>query len=368
MLPWIVIVGVVVILAVVGGHGGARGPALDPASTSPAGAKALALLVGRLGTRVGIDDGPPAPGSGGTALVLDDRLDPAGDKQLVDWVRSGGTLVVADPGLVASFAAPARQPGAAGLVAPSGSSLLVPGCGSPGVIGVGAIQPGGGFALRLPAGRIGCFGVAGEAGGGYFMVAGPLGRGSLVLLGGPDLWTNARLGQADNSVLAANLLAPVPGGTLHWIVGPRAGSGHKSLLQLMPPRVKEALVQLVVAVVLLCLWRGRRLGRPVMETQPVELAGSELVVAVGNLLEQGRRLDDASGIIRSSLVRTIGDQLGVGSSLPPDVLADLISRRTGLDPTVILGALAGPAPPDEAGLVALARSSDMIRQELATVR
>jgi hypothetical protein len=91
-------------------------------------------------------------------------------------------------------------------------------------------------------------------------------------------------------------------------------------------------------------------------------------VAVGNLLEQGHRLDDASGIIRASLVRTITDQLGVGSSLPPDVLATIIARRTGLDPAVVLAALAGPPPSDEAALVSLARSSDAIRQELSLVR
>jgi hypothetical protein len=190
-----------------------------------------------------------------------------------------------------------------------------------------------------------------------------------VLLGGPDLWTNARLGHEDNSVLAANLLTSAGDGRpLAWIVGPRAGSGHESLLALMPPRVKEGLIELALALLLLAGWRARRLGRPVVETPPVELPGSELVVAVGNLLEQGGRRDDAAAILRQGLRRSVVDTLGVAWSAGPDAVASVVADRTGLDRAMILHTLVGPVPAGEAELVALARQVDRIRQEMAHAR
>lgn len=360
----VVIVALVVLLGAVSGDGNTGGPPLDPTSTAPAGAKALAVLLGQLG--VGVDQAVAAPpaGSGGIALVLQDRLDAAGDRRLTEWVRRGGTLVVADLELVVTFAPPARRPGPGGLEGLTGS--LLADCELPAMRGITSVDVPSGVALRPPSGAVGCFHTSG---GGAFMVVQPLGSGQLVLLGGPEIWTNAAIGREDNSVLAANLLAPRPGGPpLQWIVGPRAGGGHKSLLQLMPSRVKEGLIQLLVALVLLALWRGRRLGRPVLETPAVELPGSELVVAVGNLLQQGGRYDDAAAILRGTVRRTVVDRLGVPPNATPDTMADVVAARTGLDREMILATVAGPPPAGEAELVALARQIDIIRQEMAHVR
>lgn len=366
--PWLVIVALVVALGAIGGRSGAGGPPLDPTSTSPDGAKALALLLDQLGPGIDQVAGPPQAGSTGVALVLQDRLDPAGDQSLLAWVRAGGTLVAADPTLVLTFAAPERQPGPGGLVAMNGA--VVPGCPLPAVRDVGTIDPSGGTALRPPLGSTACFSAPG---GGAFMVVMPLGTGELVLLGGPDLWTNAHLGRADNAVLAASLLAPAGNGPprpspVQWIVGPRAGGGHKSLLSLMTPRVKEGLVELLIALAVLALWRARRLGRPVVETPVVELPGSELVVAVGHLLQQGGRHDDAAAILRATLRRGIADQLGVAPTASPDTVAAVVAARTGLDRGMILATVAGAPPAGDADLVALAGNADTIRQEIAHAR
>jgi hypothetical protein len=362
--PWLILVALVVALGAVGGHGGSGGPPLDPTSTSPDGAKALALLLSQAGPGVDQVDSPPAVGSARVALVLQDRLDAAGDRRLVDWVRSGGTLVVTDPNLVFGFVAPLREPGPGGLARVSGT--LGADCRFPFVNGVADIRVASGLLLRPPPGATSCF----QAGtGGAFLVVKPLGAGQLVLLGSPDPWTNANLGRADNSVLAVNLLAPTPAGPpVAWIVGPRAGGGHRSLVQLLAPRVKEALIELAVGVVLLALWRARRLGRPVVETPTVELAGSELVVAVGNLLQQGGRLADAAGILRSTLRRGIVEQLGVPPTASAEAMATVVAARTGLDPQLILVTVAGPPPAGEGELVVLAAQVDTIRQEMAHAR
>ena len=50
--------------------------------------------------------------------------------------------------------------------------------------------------------------------------------------------------------------------------------------------VRGSLWQLALGFLVFALWKARRLGRPVAEPQPVELAASELTVAVGNLLQR----------------------------------------------------------------------------------
>jgi len=366
-----VLIALVVVLGEVGGHSGSAGPPLDPTSTAPDGAKALALLLAQVGPGVDQVTGAPSPGAGGLALVLEDGLDGAGNRQLIDWVRSGGTLVTADPELVFNYAAPAEEPANGGPVTPAGP--LSPDCNLAAVENVGSIDPAGGVTLRPPPGAQGCFP---DPDGGDFLVVQPLGTGTLVLLGGPNPWTNADLGHDDNSVLAADLLAPnatatataTTGPRVQWIVGPRAGGGNESLLQLLPARVKEGLIELLVALVLLALWRARRLGRPVLETPAVELPGSELVVAVGHLLQQGGRLDDAAGILRATLRRSIQDQLGVAPNAPPEAVASVVAARTGLDRDLILTTMVGPPPTDDAGLVTLAGNADTIGQELTHAR
>ncbi|HLY82839.1 MAG TPA: DUF4350 domain-containing protein [Acidimicrobiales bacterium] len=366
--PWVMVVLAVLVVAAIAGNPKSGGAPLDPSGTSPRGAKALRLLLEHYGAQVDVGGAPPqgsepqAPVQGETALVLRDRLDASSRAGLLAWVGRGGTLIVADPGSELAAAPVARAPGAGGLLAARGP--LGPACGEPALAGIEEIDPSPSPMLRVPKGATGCF-TSGDA---AFLVIRPFRAGTVVALGGPTLWTNAWIGKLDNSALAVALLAPDPGGRVAWLTGPQAGGGRRSLISLVPSRVKEGLAQLVVAFVLLALWRGRRLGRPVLEAQPVDLPGSELVLAVGNLLHRGHRVDQAAGALRSDLTRRLADLLRVGAATPPAVLADLAAARTGRDAGPILGVLAGAPPTDEAGLVALARAAETLRQEVANAR
>jgi hypothetical protein len=351
----------IILAAVVGGRTSARGPALGPDSTSADGAKALRLLLQGLGSQVEVGpDAPTAVAAPTVALVLVDGLGPAERVQLANWVRGGGTLVLADPRSPLATVTPARRQGITGPATASGS--LRPRCPLGAVQEVGVISPEGGLMLKPAPDSTACF----PSGEGAFLLARDMGAGTVVVLGGPALWTNAGLGRADNSVLAAALLAPRPGTRVVWMVAPRVGGGRLTLLGLISPRVKEGFWQLAVAFVLLGLWRARRLGRPVVEHQPVELAGSELVVAVANLLQQGRRVEQAAAILRADLARVLADRLGVGSGATDmEALAELVSSRAGLDRDRVLATLGGPGPLDEAGLLALAQAGEAIKQEVA---
>jgi hypothetical protein len=168
--------------------------------------------------------------------------------------------------------------------------------------------------------------------------------------------------------VAAALLAPQPGTRLVVLEpGPLATpGGGRSLLELIAPGVKAALIQLALAFGVYVLWRARRLGRPVLEPQPVAVAGSELVAATGSLLDRTRSPQHAAELLRRDLRAFLGDRLGVPRESDLRVLTAVTAGRTGLDETM-LGRALGPDPVlDDAQLVTLARTIDRIREEVLT--
>jgi hypothetical protein len=203
--------------------------------------------------------------------------------------------------------------------------------------------------------------------GGWLLVQ-PLGGGTVVRLGGASALVNQELGEADNAILLASLLVPVEGTAVQVLQPPLPGGGTAGLGDLIAPRVRLALWQLVLAFVLLALWRARRLGRPVAEPQPVQLPGAELVVAVGNLLQRAKGRGQAAGLLTDDLRRSLAERLGLPPSTPADQVADTVAERTGIPRERVLRTLTRTTPRDEAELVALSQAVDTIRREVTRVR
>jgi hypothetical protein len=169
-------------------------------------------------------------------------------------------------------------------------------------------------------------------------------------------------------VLLTSLLAPSAGTGSVWVLRPPPpGGGRASLGDLVAPRVRLALWQLAVAFAVLALWRARRLGRPVAEPQPVRLPGSELVVAVGHLLQRAKGRGQAAGLLADDLRRSLAERLGLPPSTPADQVADAAAQRTGVARERVLRALAPRPPRDEAELVALSHAVDAVRREVTSV-
>src|SRR6266536_1130108 len=201
---------------------------------------------------------------------------------------------------------------------------------------------------------------------GAWLVVQPTGSGTVVRLGGASALVNQRINRTDNAVLIVGLLSPAPGPEVVVLRPPPPGGGSKGLSDLIAPRVKLTLVQLVVAFLLLALWRSRRLGRPVTEPTAVRIPGSELVVAVGNLLQRARHRGQAAALLAGDLRRGLTERLGLPAAAPPEQVADTVAARTGLDRDRVLAALQPPTPRDEAALVALAQAIDTIRMEVSS--
>ena len=363
VLPWLAVVVGVALVVVVAGRGEEEGNPLDPASPGPLGTKGLVEVLRELGGEVRVSGEPPGAGTE-TALLLSDDLSPGRRQRLLDWVGRGGTLVVADPssGVTAVEQAGSTQ---IGLL----DAEIERRCDVAALADVGRVAAPGGVVFEIPEGQ-------GTPGGtracfprndGAWLLVQPVGSGTVVRLGGASVLVNRELGEADNAVLLASLLVPAEGTTVQVLQPPLPGGGDAGLTDLIAPRVRLALWQLVVAFVLLALWRARRLGRPVAEPQPVQLPGAELVVAVGNLLQRAKGRGQAAGLLTDDLRRSLAERLGLPSSTPADQVADTVAARTGIPRERVLRTLTRSTPRDEAELVALSQAIDTVRREVIRV-
>ena len=100
------------------------------------------------------------------------------------------------------------------------------------------------------------------------------------------------------------------------------------------------------------------------ESQPVEVAGSELVAAVGGLLEVSAAPYRAAEILQAELRRDLAVRLGIAPDTPADVTARIVAERTGADPSRLYAALAPVPPATDAELAELARLIHSVRQEV----
>jgi hypothetical protein len=325
---------------------------LDPRSDAPGGTSALVALLEELGSDVELSVGLP-DADDDVALVLVDRLDDEQRAEVLSWARGGGTLVVTDP---ASLLVPAATPPDF-VESDVGRGV----CTIEALDGVDQVDAGFSQRYDTADAQSSCFGSRNFA----YVVGRDEGAGDVVAIGGPDFATNERLGNDDNAVLAAALLAPEVGMTVRFVEAPLpAGGGDKTLGDLVSDGVRRGLWMLAVAFLLYAVWRAVRLGRPVAEPQPVEIAGSELVGAAGRLLERGRSASASAEVLRGRLRRALAARFGVPVSAPPSTLADVVAERSGLDPALLDRAVGTSGVQSDDELVAVASAIATVHQEV----
>jgi hypothetical protein len=313
-----------------------------PTSTAPNGAAALAEVLSRLGEHFEPQGTFPAPDRG-VVVVLYDQLTPASRHQLLAWVRRGGVLVVADP------SSPLKQVTLAqgGPNQPfSVTQPLSPECSAPWARGVSEVGTAGVPLLQAPPGTEGCL----CAGNACFAVEVAVGHGAVVSLASAAPWSNSQLGSYDNARLAADLLAPVPGGDIAWVTQPWVFGGDRSIASLIPAQADALMAALAVAALAACIWKGRRLGGPVAEEPLVPVPGSELVLATGRLLAGAHQPAQVATVLRAENAALLAASLGVVGDGAAATLARVAAQRTGLAEHELLAALDGPLPGTDAEL------------------
>jgi hypothetical protein len=338
---------------------GAQGR-LDPRSTDPDGGRALATLLGDRDVQV-------------------DRVtDPA---TLATGLDSDGAVLVAIPGLLTDTAARAlgdSTQGSVVLVNPDDdvlgalteqihrssaeiSEVRSPGCDDRATVAAGDVYIGGGLYSSDSGTR--CYGEGDDA---PMVVGTTRGGARLVVLGTGAMLTNDRLDQDGNAALGLNLLgADGSAGNLRWLV-PSAGAAaaDESPASILPGWVLPALLELLLAGLLLALWRGRRLGPPVIEPLPVVVRAAEAVEGRSRLYRRAQARDRAADALRAGALARMVPRLGIdsptGGEPPPDAVVAAVSSRSGRPDAAVHATLFGPPPVDDAGLVALADSLDSI--------
>jgi hypothetical protein len=354
--PWILLVmGLVIVALIAGAPRRSEGEDFDPASTSPNGTKALVELLEGFGARVDVSATTP-PEDAEVALLLTDALDESGTAVVQDWVVQGGTLVVADP--FSSYAPSVAGPIGSFGVAPAIDREV---CDIDVLQDLAVVDPGGAVQYDRDPSSESCFGDDELA----FAIRTTMGDGAVVALGGGGLFTNGRLAEADNAAFAARLLVPERATRVAMLQpGTGEGSSDRSLADVLGIGVRLGIAQLGLGFLAYAWYRARRLGQPVHESQPVDIAGSELVLAVGQLLQQTKNPQSAADLLRADARRRVAERLGLPAHLPPDVMADVVAERTAIEPERVRAALGDGPVLDDAGLLDLAQNVDALRQEI----
>jgi hypothetical protein len=339
---------------------------LDPRAADPSGSRAAAALLRDQGVSV--------------ALV---RTSAA----MREAAHSGDTLFVAYPDLlVASQARAVRDTGAdlvlAGTAQPgrfvrgvqlSGGSRIetrAPGCALRAATRAGDASAGG-LAYRIDATAAGvavgtqveeCYSADGDPS--LVHVVETNGR-AVTLLGNTDPLTNDHLDDEGNAALALGLLGARP--HLVWYLptpGDLPPSEQRSLYDLLPDALWWALLQLVIAVLLLALWRARRLGAVVPESLPVVVRATETVEGRGRLYRRSGARDKAAAALRLAALRRLEPALGLGRRSQPPAVVDAVAARSRLSTVEVSALLYGAAPADDSALVRLADHLDALEKEV----
>lgn len=358
---WLWVVLILVVLAVVGAATAyltaeRPGGRMDPNSTGPQGAHALVTLLRSYGVEVvvaqTVSDAESAarPGSlvvfAQTQLVTDDAL----LHQLGD--TSADLLVVEPTSRVRAAITPVLRSGAIS------KTDLEPDCDLREADQAGSVQFGPSNTYKPTGHQVITSCYAGV------LVRYHDGTRTVTVVGNTGFMTNGNLLRAGNAALAMNLAGGRP--RVVWFA-PRhpQGESHSgtSIVDLIPDNVTWMVWQLWLAVLLLALWKGRRVGPLVAEDLPVVVRASETVEGRGRLYRSRRARDRAAQALRNATLQRLLPRLGLTADAPAAAVAIAVAQRRSADPQWAQHTLFGPTPATDADLVHLAHAlDDMERQ------
>ncbi|NJP25652.1 DUF4350 domain-containing protein [Microbispora sp. SCL1-1] len=360
-LVLLVLITAVLPLLLTGTQSGGR--TLDPSDTSLDGSAALARLLQTHGVEVVRVETPgaavSAAGPSALLLVTEASFLDRGDAGRLA-AAFGDRLVVGSVPYLDVLAPGVQREG------PVRARSRAPECTLPEAVRAGDAYTGG-MSFTGPRGSTGCY----PAGDGHALVRYTAEEHTVTVLGDASFMTNLRLAEDGNAALALNLAGARP--RLVWLAAPddsdEAGGGGtggeaRSLGDLIPGGVKWAVLQLVVAVALAALWRGRRLGPVVAERLPVVVRAAETVEGRGRLYRSRRARDRAALALRAAAADRLAPRLGLRRTATPDEVALAAAARTGRDPEPVLTLLCGPPPGNDTALVALAAHLDTLERQV----
>jgi hypothetical protein len=338
---------------------------LDPASTGTTGAHAITdILAGR-----------------GQAVIR--ATTPAAAESDVSRAGPGPvTLVITSPGLLTArqLGALARARADVVVIGPDDAALaaFAPGVAMTGAVPPQELRPDCDLPAATTAGSADMGGVLMSTTGfadavcypavsGASLLAVPATGGRVVtLLGSGNALTNGSLARLGNAALALNLLrAP---SRIVWLVPgpgvPGGAGGQKSVFSLIPLTAYLVTIQLGFALALTALWRTRRHGPLVAEPLPVVVRASETTEGHARLYQSRRARGRAAAVLREAMLARLLPMLGLAPGARQQEVLSAISARSGSGAARAEAIVFGPAPADDAALVALADDLDALEREV----
>lgn len=137
-----------------------------------------------------------------------------------------------------------------------------------------------------------------------------------------------------------------------------AGTGPDPLWDAFPPWFWAMLAQLALALLVLVLYRARRLGPPVAEPLPVTVRAAETALGRGRLYHRARARGPTARILRTAALHRLLPVLNLPPQTPPAEVTRAVAARTGRHPDGLNDLLYGPPPESERELLDLARALD----------
>lgn len=339
---------------------------LDPTAVDPGGSRAVATLLGDLGVDVvdvRMTADVVANATGSTVLVATPAL--ASQGMVADLLGAGPARVVlveATPGM------PAFDRLAAGVTISevSDDEPRQPGCDLRAAARAGAATlPGLRYDARAWSPRTDtCY--DGPASASVVLLGAGAERPEVVLLGSANPLTNGGLDEQGNAALALNLLGSRDS-ILWWrptTADPAFDSEAVPIEELVPPWVAPVVVQVLLACLLVAWWRGRRLGRLVVEPLPVVVRAGEATAGRARLLRANRARGEAASHLRAHARERVRVRLGLPIACPPERLVHAASARTGRSPGDVGHLLYGQDPAGDEQLVALGLELDSLLVEV----
>lgn len=193
---------------------------------------------------------------------------------------------------------------------------------------------------------------------GYVRAAAETGRRIDLVAGGIS---NALLGRQGNASWALGVFGAQP--EVVWLVAEAAETPATEQRKptLLPPWWQIAVVQAALALIVVGIWRGRRLGPILTEPLPVTVRASETVEGHGRMYYRLNARDRAAEALRvgarARLARAFGHS---DDSL---ALSEAVGARTGQPPQHVRTLLFGPPPETDDQLVELSQTLDRLEQE-----
>lgn len=206
----------------------------------------------------------------------------------------------------------------------------------------------------------GCF----PSNGGFVLARG---RGLLTYLGAGEALTNDQVLRGDNAAVALRLL-----GAHHRLVwylptyDDAAADEAVSLWSFAPGWLGPALWLVGLTVVATMLWRGRRLGRLVVEPLPVVVRAVETTRSRGRMYRQSDDRAYASSALRAAARRRLAEHLGLGRGATEAEVITAVARHLDRREDDIGSLLAdhAPAPVHDQSLVGLAQALTELTKEV----